>query len=76
MPIKRELDNSKTITYKLNFIDSLRFMSSKLSDLLNNLSEVYRNECRGCKERKTKSICNFIGVRKNKLHYKCKKKYS
>ena len=72
MPIKRELDNSKTITYKLNFIISLRFMSSKLSDLLNNLSEVYNNECRGCKERKTKSICNFIGLRKNKLHYKCK----
>ena len=28
VPIKKELDNGKTITYKLKFIDSFRFMSS------------------------------------------------
>ena len=31
--------NSKKITYKLTFIDSYRFMRTKLSDLVNNLSE-------------------------------------
>ena len=30
VPIKTELDNGKTITYKLKFIDSFRFMSTSL----------------------------------------------
>ena len=30
VPIKKELNNPKIITYKLKFIDSFRFMSSKL----------------------------------------------
>ena len=38
--IKKELDNGKTFTYKLKFVDRFRFMSSKLSDLINNLSEI------------------------------------
>ena len=28
VPIKKELDNTKAITYKLKFIDSFRFMST------------------------------------------------
>ena len=28
--IEKELDNSKTVTYKLKFIDSFRFMADKL----------------------------------------------
>ena len=32
VPIKKELDNGKTITYKLKFIDSFRFMADKLSN--------------------------------------------
>ena len=39
VPIKRKLDNGKTITYKLKFIDSFRFMSTSLSSLVDNLSE-------------------------------------
>ena len=54
-------------------------MSSKLSDLVDNLSEIYRKECKGCKERKKiKSVCNFIGLKNNKLGYKrkeCKKRW-
>ena len=34
--IKKELDNNNTITYKLTFIDSFRFMTNKLSDLVDN----------------------------------------
>ena len=30
-PIKKDLDNGKTITYKIKFIDSFRFMSSSSS---------------------------------------------
>ena len=48
-------------------------MSSKLSDLINNLSEIYK-EYRGCEERiKIKSVCDFIGLKNNKLHHKCSK---
>ena len=36
VPIKEEHNNGKTITYKINFIDSCRFMPSKLSDLVDN----------------------------------------
>ena len=71
--IKKELDSGKTITYKLKFIDNFRFMSIKLSDLLDNLSEIYNKVCKGCKEKKEiKSVCNFIGLENNKLSYKCK----
>ena len=37
--IKKELDNSKLITYKLKFIDSFRFMSTLVSGLVDNLSD-------------------------------------
>ena len=39
-PTKIELDNGKPITYKLKFVNSYRFMQSKLSDLVDNLSEI------------------------------------
>ena len=73
VPISKELDNGKTITYKLKFIDSFRFMSTSLSSLVDNLSEIYKKECKGYKERKRiKSVCDFIRLKNNKLHYKCK----
>ena len=70
---KKELDNDKSIKYKIKPIDSFKFMSSKLSYLVNNLSEIYSKECRRCKERKEISACDFIGLKNNKLHYKCNK---
>ena len=48
-------------------------MSTLLSSLVDNLSEIYRRECKGYEEkRKIKSVCNFIGLENNKLNYKCK----
>ena len=52
VPMKKELDNGKIITYKLRFIDSFRFMSISLSKLVDNLSEIYKKDCKGCKERR------------------------
>ena len=68
----QEDDNSKKITYKLKFIDSYRFMQSKLSDLVDNLSEIKKKECSECKGK-----CEFIGFKNDRLHYrykKCKKR--
>ena len=69
VPIKKERDNGKTATYKLNFIDSFRFMSTSLSSLLDNLSEIYSKKC---KDENCKSECDFIGLKINRLRYKCK----
>ena len=43
-------------------------MQSKLSDLVDNLSEINKKECPKCMERK----CEFIGFKNYRLHYKCK----
>ena len=53
-------------------------MSTSLSNLVNNLSEIYKKEYKGFEERrKIKSVCSFIGLKNNKLNYEykeCKKK--
>ena len=72
IPIKKEHDNDKRITYKIKFIDSCRFMQSKLSDLVDNLSEINNKDCKTCIERKIKSECDFIGFKNNRLNYRCK----
>ena len=73
VPISKKLDKGKTITYRLKFIDSFRFMSTSLSSLVDNLSVIYKKECKGCKERRNiKSVCNFLGLKNNKLNYECK----
>ena len=74
VPIKKELDNGKTFTYKLQFIDSFRFMSSKLSDLVDNLSEkIYWDNCTDCKSR-----LDYMTTKDNQLIFgcfDCKKNY-
>ena len=48
-------------------------MSTSLSSLVDNLSEIYKKECKSCKERKKiMSELIFIGLKNNRLHYKCK----
>ena len=73
VPIKKEHGNDETITYKIKFIDSCRFIQSKLSDLVDNLSEIKNKGCKKCMERKNiKSECEFIGSENNRLNYRCK----
>ena len=63
----------KQITYKIKFIDSCRFMSSKLSNLVHKLSEINNKDCKTCIEKKNvKSECGFIGLKNNRLNYRCK----
>ena len=48
-------------------------MSTSLSSLVDNLSKIYKKEFKSCKERKEViSVCNFIGIKNNRLYYKCK----
>ena len=74
VPISKELDNGKTITYKLKFIDSFRFMSTSLSSLVDNLSEkLYSDKCKDCK-----SELDYMSIKNNQLIFqclKCKKNY-
>ena len=50
VPIKKELDNGKLITYKIRFIDSFRSMSRSLPNPTDNLSERFNNnKCIDCK---------------------------
>ena len=71
MPLKKE--NDEKIKYKLKFIDSYRFMSTSLSNLVDNLSGVYDKECKKCMERKKIRLnCEFIGFKNSRLNYKCK----
>ena len=49
-------------------------MPSKLSDLVDNLSEINNKDCKTCIERKNiKSECEFIGLKNNRLNHRCKK---
>ena len=65
--IKKELDNSKTITYKLKFIDSFRFMSTSLSSLVDNLSDGFHcYKCIDCK-----SSLDYMITRDDQLIFKC-----
>ena len=69
------LKKKKTITYKLKFIDSFRFMPTSLSELADNTSGIFNSiECKSCIEKiKINSECCFVGLKDNKLISKCKK---
>ena len=55
VPIKKEHDNGKTITYKIKFINTCRFAPSKLSDLVEtseiNKIEINNKDCKTCMEK-------------------------
>ena len=66
VPISKELDNGKTITYRLKFIDSFRFMSTS-SNLVHNLYEkLHSNKCKDCK-----SELDYMSVKDNQLIFQC-----
>ena len=74
VPIKRKLQKDKygndkiaKIKYKIKFIDSYRFMSTSLSNLLNNLSEgVHNNKCTDCK-----SFLDYMATKDEQLIFRC-----
>ena len=54
VPTKKEHNDNinEVITYKVKFIDTYRFMQSKLSDLVDNLPEINNKNCKKCMEKK------------------------
>ena len=50
------------ILYKIKFIDSFRFVSTSLSNLVNNLSEeVHKDKCTDCK-----SYLDYMSIKDKK----------
>ena len=62
VPIKKELDNGKTVTHKLKFIDSFRLMSTSWSCY--NLSGIY---CKKCRDKNCKSECDFTRLKMQRV---------
>ena len=73
--IKKQVDNGKTTTYKLKFLDSFRFMSTSSSSLISNLSDgLYNDKCTDCK-----SCLECISAKDNQLifkYVKCNKNHN
>ena len=99
VPIEKEVtridengeENTKNISYILEFIDSTRFMASSLSNLVNNLSEgIHIIKCKFGNDNKKCETCGirfkyynccleYINFKDNLIEYKClhcKKKLS
>ena len=48
-------------------------MPSRLSDLVDNLSEINNKSAKHAeREKNAKSECEFIGFKSNRLNYRCK----
>ena len=75
VPIKKEIikkdkygnDKATEISYKIKFIDSCRFMSTSLSNLVSNLSERLHNDrCIDCK-----SYFDYMKTKDEQLIFRC-----
>ena len=60
--LKKKLDNGETVTYKIKFTDSFRFMLSSLSYRVKNFCEgLHNDKCTDCK-----SYLKYISTKENK----------
>ena len=70
VPIKKGItkkDKTVKMSYKIKFMDSFRFMSTPLSNLVDNLSEGFHNDrCIDCK-----SCLDYMTTKDEKLIFRC-----
>ena len=67
VPTKKQNENSKTITCKIKFINSVNVMSSSPSSLDDNLAErSHKDKCKNCK-----SNHEYMTVSNGSLVFKC-----
>lgn len=67
VPIKKENGNSKAITYNIEFINSVRFMSNSLSSMADNLAKgIHKDKCKNFK-----SDLQFMTVNDDTLVFNC-----
>ena len=61
VPIKKTCEDGKTITYKLRFINSFRFMPTSLSGLLDNMPGNFKStEYKSCTENNRCEECKKL----------------
>ena len=74
--IKKECGDGKTITHKLRFIDSFRFMLTSLSELVDNMFGIFSSiEYKSCIEKiRINSECCFAGVKKQQINLQMQKR--
>ena len=75
VPIKKRIENKNIdITYKIQFIDSFRFMATSLSKFVDNLTEnIHNDKCNKCES----NLC-FVNAMNETLTFECvdcKKEY-
>ena len=80
---KKGKEITKTISYRLQFIDSARFMASSLSNLVNNLAEeIHKIKCKyghndkkcetfGIKYKDSECCFEYINFKDDLMKYKC-----
>ena len=75
VPVEEKFPKDKIIIHKLKFIDSFRFMSSNYQTLL----IIYlKFTAKSDEHVKKEKVCDFIGLKNNKLHHKgnkCRKRW-
>ena len=59
----------KTITYKIKFIESFRFILSSLSSIVDNLTQRLHND----KYNDCKSCLKYVSTKDNRIIFKCLK---
>ena len=58
---RRKYGDGKAIEYKLRFIDSVRFMSTSLSEIVDNMSGNFNSiECKSCTENNRCEQCKKL----------------
>ena len=61
VPIKKKFDDGKTTACKLRLTDGFRFMSTSLSELVDNMSGNFNSaECRSCTENNRCEECKKL----------------